>query len=199
MSVLGQTVWTRLDMGRKYLSRKEDRDAYIQELMAETDPNPFTDLVHKLKSRVSELEDENKKLNQQMFEIKLGADTLRYDFENQTKLYSLQKKEIESLRLKVKELESVKVVENTENNIEKIELKKRINQMHDALAEYLINFTNSESKREKLDKRNALMAKEISDFEKAIVIERSNLQKQRDNLESQISSLEKQVVDSKVV
>ncbi|KAJ9538383.1 hypothetical protein OSB04_031116 [Centaurea solstitialis] len=101
------TVLTNLDMGRMYLSRKEDRDAYILEFMNATVPNPFKDEMHKLKLRVSELEDENKKLNQQVFDIKLGANTMKYDFENQTKLYTLQKKEMEVLKLKLRESEKV--------------------------------------------------------------------------------------------
>ena len=73
-----------------------------------------------LKAMIVELEYENKELKQQVFDIKLGADSLKYNFENQTKLYVLLKKEIERSKLKLSEFE--KIIQDSEKDHEKAEL-----------------------------------------------------------------------------
>ena len=48
--------------------------------------------------KLSILEAENAMLKQQVFELKLGVDALKFDNDNKSKLFSLQNKELLPLR-----------------------------------------------------------------------------------------------------
>jgi hypothetical protein len=81
--------------------------------------------------------------------------------------------------------------EKEEQNVEREKLVKLNKSLQDDLNESESNCTKHLRKRQELEKRNIMLAKQVSDFEQIVIVERNRFAKEREKYDKEILDLTK--------
>ena len=98
-----------------------------------------------------------------------------------------------SMKLDVLETDGLKKKEEKSEDIEK--LVKQIKSLQNDLNESESNCQDHLMKRQVLEKRNIMLSKQVSDFEKIVIVERNRFEKRREESDKEILELQKKIFE----